>query len=132
MKTREHLGFPPLIHVSSESTLSLRDFASKWVSLHVIELLVAATLLVLLSFFHAWVDGMIPEEWSRTYGNHGPWRHYPRGRGPLDQALNILMYACVVSGLLGIVKRERGAIALSLVCLGCLMMAIYFLYWIVD
>lgn len=109
-----------------------RDMVAKWLYVHVVEVLATAAVLIVIAFLRAMVDGMIPPEWGVANGNHGPWRHYPRGREPLAQALDFLIYACAVSGILGIMTNKRLSIVLLLVCLASCALGMYLLQWLVD
>jgi hypothetical protein len=111
---------------------NIRTTAARWLAIHAAHLLGWCLLLIILAFYYASRDGMLPAVWGEYEGNHGPWRHYCPGRPLMWEAVLMPIYASGAALLSLFLRPDRKSRILLAACIGVHVMVIAFFYWLID
>ena len=85
-----------------------------------------------LVWYHAFQDGMIPENWGTYEGNHGPWRHYYPGRTLIYYTIifQLKSFFCALISLF--FKRTRLGVWLAIISFLIFIIIFSSHYWLID
>ena len=107
---------------------------AKWLDILTWNLLLKSVLLLAVSMFLGWQDGILPSSWGPVEFGHGPW-HFLRYH-PVLGLLSVsflLPYFALISAMLGWAYRPDWSSAVPvLVVIVWLVVTMKYFYWIID